>query len=59
MTLCSLHSEDWDDQTKVNVEASLVSMGRTDAIVEKIVSRISLESGVTAVSWKIVPQEIA
>lgn len=53
LTLCSLHSEDLADNTKASVEAQLISSGRSDSAVEKIVSRISFEPGVSAVSWKI------
>lgn len=53
LTLCSLHSEDLADNTKASVEAQLTSIGRSDDIVEKIVSRLSFEPGVSAVSWRI------
>jgi putative Mg2+ transporter-C (MgtC) family protein len=43
------------DSTKASVEAQLINAGRADAIVEKIVSRLSFEPGVSAVSWKIAP----
>lgn len=55
LTLCSLHSEDLADNTKASVEAQLTSVGRSDDVVEKIVSRLSFEPGVSAVSWKIAP----
>jgi putative Mg2+ transporter-C (MgtC) family protein len=59
LMLHALHSEDLEDQTKVIVEARLLSTaGRVDHTVEKIVSLICLEAGVTAVSWKIVPRDI-
>lgn len=59
LALHSLHSEDLENQTKVVVEAHLLSiLGRTDSTVEKIVSRVSLETGVTAVSWEIIPRDI-
>jgi len=47
-----------DENTKASVQAHLISIGRSDAIVEKIVSRISFEPGVTAVSWKISPSVV-
>lgn len=54
LTLFSLKSEDIDEQDKVLVEAHMMSTGRAETIVEKIVSRVSLEAGITSVSWKIV-----
>jgi putative Mg2+ transporter-C (MgtC) family protein len=54
LTLFSLKSEDIDEQDKVLVEAHMMSTGRAEAIIEKIVSRVSLEAGITSVSWKIV-----
>jgi putative Mg2+ transporter-C (MgtC) family protein len=58
LMLHSLCSEDLVDQTRVVVKAHLLHTGRIDHTVEKIVSRVSLEMGVTAVSWKIIPRDI-
>jgi putative Mg2+ transporter-C (MgtC) family protein len=58
LTLFSLKSEDIDEQNKVLVEAHMMSTGRAETIVEKIVSRVSLEAGITSVSWKIVIEDI-
>ncbi|HWR38081.1 MAG TPA: MgtC/SapB family protein [Patescibacteria group bacterium] len=59
LALHSLHSKEADDdKTKDVVEARLLSTnGRLDHAVEKIVSQISLETGVTAISWKIIPYD--
>ncbi len=58
MRLRSLHSEDLEETAdKVEVEADLVTQDRNDAFLEQIISRLSLEPGVTAVSWKIIEQE--
>jgi putative Mg2+ transporter-C (MgtC) family protein len=60
ITLHSLRSEDEENQLQVSVEALLFSsLGRVDQTVEKIVSRISLETGVSAVSWRIIPRDIS
>jgi putative Mg2+ transporter-C (MgtC) family protein len=56
LTLYSLHSEDTEVQSKVIVDARLLSSGRADHIVEKVLSQVSLENGVTAVSWKVIPR---
>jgi len=58
LALFSLKSEDIDEQNKVLVEAHMMSTGRAETIVEKIVSRVSLEAGITSVSWKIVIENI-
>ncbi|MDU2065763.1 MAG: MgtC/SapB family protein [Sporomusaceae bacterium] len=58
LMLHALKSENVDDQVRVVVTAHLLSMvGRTDHAVEKIVSHICLEAGVTAVSWKVIANE--
>lgn len=59
LALHSLHSEDLDGQPKVKVEACLVSLGRADTVIERIVSHLSLEEGITAIRWEIVPGDPA
>jgi putative Mg2+ transporter-C (MgtC) family protein len=55
--LRSLHSEDVEPLGKVEVRAQLITGDRSDVLMEQIVSRLSLESGVTAVSWAVVPDD--
>jgi putative Mg2+ transporter-C (MgtC) family protein len=56
--LRSLHSEDLDHEgrpggvRKVGVQAELVARGRPDEQLERAVSRLSLEPGVSAVRWQ-------
>ena len=57
LALRSLHSEDVDTAGKVEVRATLLSKGRQDDLLEQIVGRLSLESGITAVSWEVVEGE--
>jgi putative Mg2+ transporter-C (MgtC) family protein len=58
MKLRALHSEDIEETPdKVEVEADLLTQERDDAFLETIVSRLSLEKGVTAVSWRIIEEE--
>ena len=58
MGLRSLHSEDLEETPdRVEVEADLVTQDRNDAFLEQIVSRLSLEPEVSAVSWRIIEQE--
>jgi putative Mg2+ transporter-C (MgtC) family protein len=53
ITLHALSSEDLNSNGKVEVRATLVSSERQNAILEEIVQRLSLESGVSAVSWEL------
>jgi putative Mg2+ transporter-C (MgtC) family protein len=46
-----------DTPNRVNVKATLVTQKRDDAFLEQIVSRLSVESEVFSVSWRIVEQE--
>jgi len=57
ITLRTLHSEDINSSSKVKVRTTLLSSERQNATLEEIVQRVGLESGVSAVSWKLVPQE--
>lgn len=56
MTLRALRSEDINSTGKVEVRATLVSSERRNAMLEDIVQRLSLESGVSAVSWELAAQ---
>lgn len=53
MTLHALDSQDLDGTSKVQVQANLVMADRNDALLEQVISRLSLEPGVSAVSWKV------
>jgi putative Mg2+ transporter-C (MgtC) family protein len=58
--LRGVHSEDVGDGTLVEVHATLLSIGtRNDALLESAVSRLSLQTGVTAVAWEVVPPDTA
>lgn len=52
ITLHALRSENSNSVGKVEVRATLVSNERQNAILEDVVQRLILESGVTAVSWE-------
>lgn len=54
--LQSLQSKDLDEQS-VSVVADLVVEGRHDTDLERAVSRISLEPGVSAVRWEVLNNE--
>ena len=55
MVLHAVRSEDIEASSRVEVVADVLVNGRADARLERIVSRLGVESGVSAVSWKIVP----
>jgi putative Mg2+ transporter-C (MgtC) family protein len=57
MALHALSSEDINSTGKVEVRATLISTERRNAMLEDIVQRLSLESGVSAVSWELAAQE--
>jgi putative Mg2+ transporter-C (MgtC) family protein len=56
LMLRGLHSVDLDGAARAEVSAELVGSGRNDALLEQLVSRLSLEPGVSAVSWEAVGQ---
>jgi putative Mg2+ transporter-C (MgtC) family protein len=58
LNLHALHSEDLDLSGKVEVRATLVSTERQNAMLENLVQRLSLESGVSAVSWELAAQDL-
>jgi len=55
--LRSLHSEDLETSDRVEVEADLVTQDCNDTFLEQIVSRLSLEPEVSAVTWRIIEEE--
>ncbi|MCW6037488.1 hypothetical protein K4A83_14570 [Spirulina subsalsa FACHB-351] len=58
LKLRSLRSEDLEDsKEQVEVEAEMITQSRDDGRMEQIVSRLSMEPGVTAASWRIIEQE--
>ena len=53
LLLYALHSED-EETNHVRVRAQVKSVGRKDDLLEQIVTRLSLEPGVTTIRWEIV-----
>ena len=51
--LRAIHSEDMENSEMVEVVAQFVANKRTDKSMEQIVSRLSIEASVNAVSWRI------
>jgi putative Mg2+ transporter-C (MgtC) family protein len=56
LLLKSVKSDDVEHTDKVEVHAILTSTGRQNSLLEQIVSRLSLESGVTGVGWEIITE---
>ena len=56
LLLKSLRSDDVEHTSKVAIQALLGSTGRQNLLLEQIVSRLSLEPGVSGVSWEIVAE---
>ncbi|EEL59364.1 Mg(2+) transport ATPase protein C [Bacillus cereus Rock4-18] len=50
--LKELYSEDVDSKQKVCIQATLHCKTNAAILIEKIISRMLLESGVTAAGWK-------
>jgi putative Mg2+ transporter-C (MgtC) family protein len=53
LTLAALDSEDDPDMRTVRVRAELRSLGRQDRLLEQMVTRLSLEAGVTKIRWEV------
>jgi putative Mg2+ transporter-C (MgtC) family protein len=56
LILTALRSEDIEGTPKMRVTAQIKSLGRRDDALEQLVVRLSLEAGVSAVSWSVHPQ---
>jgi putative Mg2+ transporter-C (MgtC) family protein len=53
LTLTSLRSEDIEGTNKMRVTAQIRGLGRRDQSMEQLVVRLSLEAGVSSVSWAV------
>jgi putative Mg2+ transporter-C (MgtC) family protein len=56
LLLKSLKSDDLEHTEKVEIQAVLTSTGQQNSLLEQIVSRLSLEPGVSGVSWAILAE---
>jgi putative Mg2+ transporter-C (MgtC) family protein len=57
ITLHAVYSNDINGSNRVEVVADVAVAGRGDARLERVVSRLGVEPGVSAVSWKVVPTD--
>jgi putative Mg2+ transporter-C (MgtC) family protein len=51
LTLTALRSEDIEGTAKLKVTAQIKGLGRQDEALEQLVARLSIEPGVSSVSW--------
>ena len=58
LRLQSLHSEDLDDAARLEVRAELLGTAQAHTSLERLVSRVSLEKGVSAVRWQLLAEPI-
>ena len=56
LMLTALRSEDIEGTPKMKVTAQIKSLGRHDLALEQLVVRLSLEAGVSSVSWSVHPR---
>ena len=59
LRLQSLHSEDLANPARLEVRAELLGTAQAPAQLERLVSRVSLEKGVSSVRWQLQPQVLA
>lgn len=53
LTLTALRSEDIEGTAKLKVTAQIKGLGRQDEASKQLVVRLSLEAGVSSVSWAV------
>jgi len=56
LSLTSLKSEDLNGTGKMKVSAQIRGIGRHDQALESLVGRLSLEAGVSSISWSLVAE---
>jgi len=59
LRLQSLHSEDLANPARLEVRAELLGNPQAPAQLERLVSRVSLEKGVSSVRWQLQAQPLA
>lgn len=57
LTLRSLKSSDNGDPTVAVIHAEIFAMGNQDQIIERLAGRLTIEQGISEVSWKVVGEE--
>ena len=57
-TLQAIHSEDIEGSDRTRIRAEVSTQGRKHDTLEQIVTRLSFEPGVSAVSWTVAPNNL-
>jgi putative Mg2+ transporter-C (MgtC) family protein len=57
-TLQAIHSDDEERSDRTRLRADISTHGRQNEVVEKIAVRLSIEPGVTSLSWSIAPSAV-
>lgn len=57
-TLQAIHSNDDLGSGRTRLRAEISTHGRQNELIEKIASRLSIEPGITSMSWSVVPTAI-
>jgi putative Mg2+ transporter-C (MgtC) family protein len=55
VVLQAIHSEDQEGSARVRLRAEVAAPGRQHVVIERIAMRLSIEPGVSSLSWSIVP----
>jgi putative Mg2+ transporter-C (MgtC) family protein len=53
--LQAIHSEDQEGTDRTRLRAEISTPGRQNALVERMAMRLSIEPGITSLSWSVVP----
>jgi len=53
--LQSIRSEDVEGTDRTTVRAEVITAGQRNEVIEQVVTRLSIEPGIAAVSWAVVP----
>jgi putative Mg2+ transporter-C (MgtC) family protein len=54
-TLEAIHSESSENSASMRIRAEVNTLGKRNEVLEQIVARLSLEPGISDVSWSIIP----
>jgi hypothetical protein len=57
-TLQAIHSDDEPGSDRKRLRAEVSTRGRQNELIEKIALRLSIEPGITSMSWSVVPTAI-
>ena len=55
ISLQAIHSEDEENSDRTRLRAEMATAGRQNSLIERIAMRLSIEPGITSLSWSVVP----